>query len=281
MRLGTEYKIKNFLNRIGVHSILIIVAVTCIFPLYWMFVTALKTQRTVFSDMSLLVSSPNWGNFWLAWTRGKFGIYFLNSIFYTVAVVLGVLFLTSLAAYAFARLDFPGKNFLFLMFLAAMMFPIPGAFIPLYVLLNQLGLINTRLGYILVQMNMGLSLGIYLLKTFFEEMPKELEDAARIDGCGKFGIYWHVALPLARPAIAVVTIFTALTAWNEFFFANLIFNDKNLMPLQKGLMVFRGEHLTQYPLLMAGVTIATIPIIILYLIMQRHIIEGITAGAVK
>jgi len=231
--------------------------------------------------MSLLVSSPNWGNFWLAWTRGKFGIYFLNSIFYTVAVVLGVLILTSLAAYAFARLDFPGKNFLFLMFLAAMMFPIPGAFIPLYVLLNQLGLINTRLGYVLVQMNMGLSLGIYLLKTFFEEMPKELEDAARIDGCGKFGIYWHVALPLARPAIAVVTIFTALTAWNEFFFANLIFNDKNLMPLQKGLMVFRGEHLTQYPLLMAGVTIATIPIIILYLIMQRHIIEGITAGAVK
>ena len=129
--------------------------------------------------------------------------------------------------------------------------------------------------------NMGLSLGIFLLKTFFDQMPKELEDAARIDGCGKFGIYWHVALPLAKPAIAVVTIFTALTAWNEFFFANLIFNDKNLMPLQKGLMMFRGEHLTNYPLLMAGVTIATVPIILLYLFMQKDIISGITAGAIK
>ena len=145
MRLGTEYKIKSFLNRMSVHTILIIVSITCIFPLYWTFITALKTQQQVdTADMSLLVSSPRWGNFLLAWTKGNFGIYFLNSIFYTVSVVLGVLILTTLAAYAFARLEFPGKNFFFFMFIAAMMFPIPGAFIPLYEKILEVDLTTSK-----------------------------------------------------------------------------------------------------------------------------------------
>lgn len=274
------YKIENIVGWIRDHFFLILVSLSCIFPLVWMFSSALKTQATVFSDMSLFPAHPHWENFYLAWTKGGFGIYFFNSIFYTLTVVIGVVFIASLAAYAFARLEFPGKNIFFYLFLATLMIPLPGAFIALYVLLMKLHLVNTRLGYILIQINGGLALGIFLLKTFFERMPRDLEDAARIDGCGKFGIYWRVALPLAKPAIAVVVIFNALTVWNEYLLAMLLLSNKSLMPLQRGLMVFQGAHVTQYPLLMAGITITVIPIVLMYIVMQKYIITGITAGAV-
>ena len=137
-----------------------------------------------------------------------------------------------------------------------------------------------RLAYIFCMINVGLSLSIYILKTFFDKMPKALEDAARIDGCSKLGIWRHVALPLARPAIAVITIFNALNVWNEYILAQLILSSKDTMPLQRGLIVFQGMHVTDYPLLMAGMTMTAIPILIAYLIFQKHIIKGITAGAV-
>lgn len=274
------YRIENVLGWIRDHFFLIVISLSCIFPLVWMFSSALKTQATVFSDMSLFPAHPHWENFYLAWTRGGFAIYFFNSILYTVTVVIGVVLIASLAAYAFARLEFPGKNIIFYMFLATLMIPLPGAFIALYVLLMKLHLVNTRLGYILIQINGGLALGIFLLKTFFEKMPRDLEDAARIDGCGRFAIYWRVALPLAKPAIAVVVIFNSLTVWNEYLLAMLLLTNRSLMPLQRGLMVFQGAHVTQYPLLMAGITITVIPIILMYLFMQKYIIAGITAGAV-
>jgi len=143
----------------------------------------------------------------------------------------------------------------------------------------KLHLVNTRIGYILCLINVGLSFSIFLLKTFFDKMPKELEDAARIDGCNRLGVYWHVALPLAKPAIAVIIIFNALNVWNEYILATLILSSKNLMPLQRGLIVFQGAHVTQYPLLMAGITLTIIPILLIYLFMQKYIIKGITAGA--
>jgi raffinose/stachyose/melibiose transport system permease protein len=239
-------------------------------------------------------------------------MYFLNSLFYTTIVVFGIVIVSSLAAYAFSRMNFPGKNLLFFMFLGAMMIPLPGSFVPLYVLVNNVrnvlldglaavtpvllkvfpssfvygltgfieGQLYPRTAYILCMINVGLSLSIYMLKTFFDRMPKELEDAARIDGCTRLGIWRHVAIPLAKPAIAVIVIYNALSVWNEYILANLILSSKNLMPLQRGLMVFQGEHITQYPLLMAGMTITVLPILIIYLLMQRYIIKGITAGAV-
>lgn len=281
MRDSVKRKIKNFLGQSGIHLFLILVSVSCIFPLLWMIGSALKTQQTVFSDMRLFPAQPHWENFYTAWVEGGFGIYFFNSVFYTVTVVAGIVFISSLAAYAFSRLEFPGKNFFFLMFLVAMMIPLPGSFVPLYVLLVKLHLVNTRIGYILAMINVGLSLSIFLLKTFFDKLPKDLEDAGRIDGCSKFGIYWHVALPMARPALAVVIIFNALNVWNEYILAMLVFSSKSLMPLQRGLMVFQGAHITQYPLLMAGITITVLPIILIYLFMQRHIISGLTAGAIR
>jgi multiple sugar transport system permease protein/raffinose/stachyose/melibiose transport system permease protein len=242
--------------------------------------SSLKTQQTIFSDTSLIPQQMHWENYYLAWKEGGFGRYFLNSILYTVSVVIGIVIVSSLAAYAFSRFEFPGRNAIFYMFMAAMMIPIPGSFVPLYVLLNKLHLRNTQIGYILCMINVGLSTSIFLLKTFFDKTPRELEDAARIDGCSKLGLWWHVALPLAKPVLAVVVVFNALAVWNEYVLALIIFDSRHLMPLQVALATFQGEFITQYPLLMAGLTIAAIPIILVYLAMQKYIIKGVTAGAV-
>ena len=273
------YKAKRIIINTLIHLFLIIVAASCILPLGWMVSSSLKTQETIFKDMSLIPREFHFQNYVLAWQEGGFGQYFLNSIIYTVSVVIGIIIVASLAAYAFSRLRFPGRNILFYMFMAAMMIPIPGSFVALYVLLNKLHLRNTALGYILCMISVGLSMSIFLLKTFFDKLPRELEDAARIDGASKLGIWWHVAMPLARPVLAVVVIFNALNVWNEYVLAMILFDSRNLMPLQRALMVFQGEFLTNYPLLMAGLTITALPIILVYLLMQKYIVKGVTAGA--
>ncbi len=277
----TLEKAKNLSISALIHTLLAGVSLLCVFPLVWAFSSSLKTQATVFSDMSLIPKDPQWGNYIDAWTKGDFGLYFMNSVFYTTIVVIGVILISSLAAYAFSRFEFPGKNFLFYLLIATMMIPIPGTIIPLYVLLVKLGLANTAIGYILPQINGGLALGIFLMKTFFDDLPKELEESARIDGCGRLRVYAYIAIPLAKPAIAVLAIFNVLNVWNEYLLAMLVLSDKGLMPLQRGLMVFQGAHITQYPLLMAGICITIAPVILLYLALQKYIIKGITAGAVK
>jgi raffinose/stachyose/melibiose transport system permease protein len=280
MKQPLYYKTKSIVINTLIHLFLISVAVTCLFPLIWMFGSSLKTQQSIFSDMSLIPRQMHWENYLQAWHEGGFGRYFLNSVLYTTSVVGGIVVIASLAAYAFSRFEFPGRNLLFYMFMAAMMIPIPGSFVPLYVLLNKLHLRNTQIGYILCMINVGLSTSIFLLKTFFDKTPRELEDAARIDGCSKLGIWWHVALPLAKPVLAVVVVLNALNVWNEYVLALIIFDQRNLMPLQVALTTFQGEFITQYPLLMAGLTITALPIILVYLLMQRYIIKGVTAGAV-
>ena len=127
----------------------------------------------------------------------------------------------------------------------------------------------------------GLPFGIFILKPFFDTIPKELEESAKVDGCGVLGVFWHIMLPLARPALGVTALLTSLSAWNEFLLGYLVFSRHELMPLQRGLLAFHGAHLTEYPLLMAGMLISILPIVVLYLVMQRHIIRGITAGALK
>jgi len=273
------YKIKKVSVNVLIHLFLISVSVTCLLPLIWMVVSILKTQETIFRDMSLIPREFHFENYYHAWIEGGFGRYFINSILYTSLVVVGIVVISSLAAYAFSRFKFPGRTILFIMFMAAMMIPIPGSFVPLYVLLNKLHLRDTSIGYVLCMINVGLSTSIFLLKTFFDKMPKELEDAARIDGCNKLGIWWNVALPLAKPVLAVVVVFNALNVWNEYVLALIIFDSKHLMPLQVALMTFQGEFITKYPLLMAGLTITALPIIIVYILMQKYIVKGVTQGA--
>lgn len=290
MRHPLFYRIKKVVLVVLIHAFLFTVSATCVFPLLWMFSSSLKTQSTMFTDNSIIPAHPQWHNYGVAWTKGMFGMYFFNSVLYTVTVVTGIVLIASLAAYAFSRLDFPFKNLIFFMFLAAMMIPLPGSFVALYALMMKLGFIKSyqnvldyimpRIGYILCLINVGLSFSIFLLKTFFDKLPKDLEDAARIDGCGRLRIWWSVALPLAKPAIAVVVIFNSLNVWNEFILAFLFFHNDALMPLQRGITVFQGTYNTEYTLLMAGLTITVIPIILVYLSMQKFIIKGITQGAV-
>jgi len=275
-----HYKFASYSKSTAIHAFLFGVSLTCLFPLFWMVRSALMTNETIFVEKALIPARLHFENFYLAWTKGSFNIYFLNSVIYTTSVVLGIIVISSLAAFAFSRLRFPGKNFFFYLFLAAMMIPLPGSFVPLTVLMTQLHLVNTRIGYILCMISVWLPLSIFLFKTFFDRMPAELEDAARIDGCSKLGIWRHVALPLARPAIAVIVIINVLNVWNEYILATLLFNDASLMPLQRGLMVFQGAHSVDYPVLMAGLTIAAAPIIIVYLFMEKNIIKIVSTGAI-
>lgn len=271
------YKSKKIVLNTLIHIFLISVAVTCIYPLLWMIASSLKTQDTIFKDISLIPSQFHLENYLLAWKAGGFGRHFLNSVLYTAAVVLAIVIISSMAAYAFSRLRFKGRKFLFMMFMAAMMIPIPGSFVALYILLNKLHLRDTPIGYILCMINVGLSVSIFLFKTFFDKIPQELEDAARIDGCSKFGTWWHVALPLAKPVLAVVVVFNALNVWNEYVLALIIFDSPRHMPLQVALQAFQGEFVTNYPLLMAGLTITALPIIIVYLLMQKYIVKGVAS----
>ncbi len=273
------YKTKKIALDLLTHLFLLSIAVTCLYPLLWMVASSFKTQETIFNDISLIPKKFHFENYYFALSESDFGRYLLNSVFYTVAVVIAIVIIASMAAYAFSRLRFPGRNIIFAVFIAAMMIPIPGSFVALFVLLNKLHLRDTPLGYILCMINVGLSMSIFLLKTFFDTMPRELEDAARIDGCSKIGIWRHVALPLAKPVLAVVVVLNALNVWNEYVLALVIFDNKNLMPLQRALMIFQGEFLTNYPLLMAGLTVTALPIIIVYLLMQKYIVKGVTSGA--
>jgi multiple sugar transport system permease protein/raffinose/stachyose/melibiose transport system permease protein len=272
---------RKTLANIPIHIILLFWTFISIFPLLWMFSSSLKERNEVFTNLSLIPQAWNFLNYVTAWKVGSFGVYFFNSLFYTVVTLAFVLFFASMAAFVFARFRFLGRNVFYLLFVGSLMIPIPGAFIPLYVLLIKLGLADTRLGLILPYTNAALALAIFILKTFFEDIPKEIEEAAIIDGCNKFDLYWKIFMPLSKPAIATVSIFTVLAVWNEFMLALIIINNRDLMPIQRGIMVFQGEHLTDYSLLMAGLTIATIPLLVIYFFLSKYIIKGITAGAVK
>ncbi|MBN3040777.1 MAG: carbohydrate ABC transporter permease [Candidatus Omnitrophica bacterium] len=273
------YQTKKIITLVILHTFLLSVALSCIFPFLWMINVSFKTQNAYDQDSGLrLARSFDLSNYKEVLVEAEFWRYLVNSIAYTFITVIFIVLVSSLAAFGFSRLKFPGRNAIFFMFLAAMMIPLPAGFVPIYALLQQFGLLN-RAGYILAMTNIGLSISIYLLKTFFDQLPHDLEDAARIDGCSKIQIWWHVGLPLISPALGVVIIFNALNVWNEFVLAKLIFSEDKFMPLQAGLMEFTGRMVTQHTLIMAALTMAALPIILLYIRMQKQFIKGLTAGA--
>jgi len=273
------YQTKKIVTLIILHTFLLSIALSCIFPFFWMINASFKTNAEFNSDYGLKpASSFVLDNYKEVVIESGFWRYFLNSVLYTFTTVLLIVFISSLAAYSFSRLQFPGKNIIFYMFLAAMMIPLPAGFVPVYVLLQQLGLLN-RTGYVLAMSNMGLSISIYLLKTFFDQLPRDLEDAAKIDGCNKLQTWWNVGMPLVTPALGVVVIFNALNVWNEFVLASIIFVDKKYMPLQAALLQYSGEQVTNHVLVMTALTVTALPIIVLYILMQKQFVKGITAGA--
>ena len=214
-----------------------------------------------------------------AWLAVPMGRFFLNSLLVAAAVTFGVVFSSSLAGYAFARLRFPGRDKLFLGYLATMMIPGAVTMIPLFILMRQLGWVDSYAALIVPAMFSAY--GTFMLRQFFMSIPRDLEDAAAIDGCGLFGIYWRIILPVSKPALATLTTFTFMGQWNNFLWPLVVTNSPEKMTLPVGLQYFMGLHGTDYALLMAGSVTAILPVLALFLFSQRFFIRGIQLGAIK
>jgi raffinose/stachyose/melibiose transport system permease protein len=204
-----------------------------------------------------------------------------NSLIVTIGTVVGVVFFASLAAFIFARTQFRGKEVLFNYLTIGLLFPISVAVLPEYILLRQLGLLDTYWAIIIPQIAFGLSLNIMILRGFFQSVPAELQDAASIDGCTTFDFFWRILLPLARPAIAAVAVLSMVTSWNEIFLPLLVLNSEDKWTLPLGTFQFMGQYVSDWALVLAFVTLTMIPAIIFYFIAERQIVSGLTAGAFK
>jgi multiple sugar transport system permease protein len=214
-----------------------------------------------------------------AFKAASFGRYYFNSIFVAVSVTVGQLITCSLAAYAFARLKFWGRDALFYMFLGTMMIPYQVTMIPSFIVLHWLGWIDSYKA--LIVPGLASAFGTFLLRQFFLTIPKELEEAAYIDGCSRFRVLWQIIIPLSKPALSTLAIFTFMGVFNDFIWALIVINSNEMNTVQLGLAIFRDRYLTQWDLLMAGSVTATIPILLVFFSAQRYFIKGITLSGIK
>lgn len=263
------------------YALLIGAAVLFLAPLYWMIASSLKAEYDVFARPPVWwPSPPRWQNYREALTVLPFGRYAVNTVIIAVFSVVGYTLSCTLAAYGFARLRAPGRNFLFIVLLATLMLPYPVVMIPQYVIFSKLGLVNTFWPLILPAF-LGSPFYIFLLRQYFLQIPPELEDAARIDGASLGQTIWYIIFPLARPAMAVVAIFAFQAAWNDFLAPLIYLQDQSKYTLMLGLSFFRSSFQVNWAYLMAASLTVALPVIILFFIAQREFIEGITLGSVK
>ncbi len=257
-------------------------AALVVYPLVLMVVSSLKTTGEIFRNpLSLIPSQLRFSNYTDAWYQANFGTYFKNSVVVSIVSVLIILFFGSMAAYVLARFRFRGSNLVFLLFLAGFMIPIRLAIIPLFILMRDLRLLDTLWSLIAIYVAGGMPFTVFLLVSFFRRIPRDLEDAALIDGANPFQIYYRVMLPLVRPAVATVGLFHFLNIWNDFFFPLIFIRSDSLRTVPLGISVFFGEYSNNWALLFAGLSISIVPVIVLYLFTSRQFISGLTAGAVK
>lgn len=252
-----------------------------LYPILLMVFTAFKTTREVFFDPFGLPSQWSLRPLQEVWSRANFAVYFKNSVFVTTASLASVLAFSSMAAYALARYRFRHANALYIYFLAGLMVPIRLGVLPLFLLMRDMGLLNTYWSLILTYAASGMPMSVFLLTGFFRGLPQELEFAARIDGCTEFQVFQKVMLPLVRPALATVAIVNFVPWWNDFFFPLLFIQNDALKTIPLGMTIFFGQYQTDWGLLFAGMLIASLPLVALYLAMSRQFIAGLTAGAVK
>ncbi|MBI3962321.1 MAG: carbohydrate ABC transporter permease [Deinococcus sp.] len=280
MRLGAHQG--EALVTAGRYLVLVLFLLISLVPCLWIWSSAFKTNQEIFANPFRIPTSWRWDNFQAAWAQARLGRYLANSLLVTIPTVLGVLLCTIPAAYAFSRLRLPFGSAVLGFLLIGFAIPVQAIILPLFYHLRDLNLLNTHAGLILSEAALGLPFGIFLLRAFFISIPRELEDASRIDGCSSLGTLWHVMIPLARPAIFTLLIFEFMWSWNEFLLPLLILQNDNLRTLPLGLALLRGGRYTaNYGLLAAGVTIASLPIVLVYLAFQRSFERGITAGALK
>jgi multiple sugar transport system permease protein len=265
------------------HLLLIAVSLAFIFPFYWMVITALKENSRVFTYPIEWWPDPiRWQNFPEAMTYSGFPFlrFLRNSFFYAASVTIGTVISCAAVGYGFARLRFPGREALFLLTLATLMIPGIVTFIPTFILFKNLGMLGTY-APLIVPAFFGNAFFIFMMRQFFQGLPVELVDAARVDGASEFRIFWQIMLPLVRPALLVMAVFTFLWTWHEFFGPLVYLSDQNQYPLSLGLFAFRAQRTTEWSLMMAASTLATLPLIVVFFFAQRYFLDGIRLTGIK
>jgi len=256
-----------------------LLALSCLYPIFFAVNNALKTRHDFLQDRFGLALNPTLDNFVQAWTQAHLDRYFINSVITTVGAVLLLTIVSSLAGFALAVLRFPYRRFLFVVILSTLMIPVQVVLVPYVRTMVFLDLIDTHVGLILSYTAFFLPFSVYLMTAFYSGLPRELVEAARIDGAKLLQVWWHVMVPLGMPALVTLGIINALNCWNDVLIA-LLTMQKN-RTLMVGISALKGEFSDQIPLFTAGIVIAAAPIVALYVIFQRRIVSGIAVGAVK
>lgn len=258
-----------------------IFAIIWMIPVIFMVFTAVKSPGELFqSSLFAIPKGINWGNFVAAWKVGQMGDYTINSLLVACIKVPAGIAVEALAAYALTKMALKRNLAIFLFFLVGMMIPVQATLVPLNIMLKNMHLINTHLGLGLVYIGFGIPFGILVLRGFFRTIPRELNEAAMMDGCSDFKILWKIIIPIAKPAIATLIILDFLSTWNEFTLASVLITKDVLRTIPSGIMAFRGQHSMDYSLLNAGVLISLIPVLIVYIAFQKYFVTGLS-GSVK
>ena len=281
MHLRKQINWKSFIQDIFIYLILFGGALIFIYPMVWMFYSSLKSNSEILTNPWMLPEQIRIENYVTAWENANLSQAAVNSVIVTLSSVALIVLCSSLAGFAFGRLKFKGSSLIFYIFLGGLMLPLQTTLIPLYAFFKSLNWLNTYQSVVFPYVAQGLPFSIFLLRAYFLNLPGELEDAARIDGCSSFGIFWKIFLPIIKPGIAIVVIFQFLFIFNEFLFALIFLTEDKVKTLPIAIFSFWGAYLTKYGSLLATLSTITIPIMIIYLIFQKQFIRGMTAGAVK
>lgn len=270
-------------KNIPLSFILIIYSIIVIFPLVWIFSSSLKSSMEIFANVWALPKGIKWENYVNAWIEAGIGKYFINSLFVTTTSVFFILLLSSMVAYVLTRFRFLGNSFVFYYFLGGLMIPTFLGIVPLFLLLKDLHLLDNFIGLILVYIAYSLPFSIFILTPFFKSLPHELAEAAIIDGCSDFAVFWRIMLPLAKPGLITVGIFNFLGIWNEYILALVIISSGELRTLPLGIAnLYMVQHYqADWGTLFAGLTIVMVPTLIVYIIFSKKLTSGITLGALK
>lgn len=271
----------RLLTSTGMYLILLAFLGIFLVPFIWIWSSALKTSQEIARNPFALPSELRWENLVKAWTVGHFSEYMLNSVIYCAAIVAGSVALACLAGYGLAMLPLPGRDSILVLFLLGLTVPFQSVMIPMYYLLRDTHLLETYWAFIVPGIAIRLPFGVFLMRGFFRGLPPELGDAARTDGANEWSVFRQVMLPLSWPGLATLILFQFMWAWNEFAMPLIFVQRDELRPVSLGTMFFFGRFTADRGMIAAGVTLSMIPVVILYLALQRKFIEGITAGALK
>lgn len=276
-------KKRSLSGKIGISItslILFILFISVAYPLFWMVINSFKNTNEIFSNSWSLPSKWLFSNYIEAWNMGV-SKYFLNSIIVTTITVLITVLLSAFCAFGLTRFQFKGKNLLLGIISVGLMFPPQVTLIPLYKLVQTLGIYNTYWALIIPYVAFRLSLIMLLIRSFFLSIPKELEESAYLDGCSSLGIFFRIFLPMSKPIIVTSMLLTAYWAWNEFLFANIFIDNDSVKTITAGLLTFRDALYTNWAVLMAGLVISALPLILLFIFLQKHFVRGLAEGGVK